>query len=187
LTKKQWDDQSAVNDIRANKSEGATYLYNKYGGQLLGFLKKFDELSDQDAEDILQETLIRFINHIRKELPQENVKAYLFKIGKNECYRFFTDKKIHEDTSSDNNDDNISSVDIEKEISFLDCLSKALKSFEKAEKNANKCLEILTLMAEGWSLKEIAKKIGRTHGATREFFSQCRKKLKPYVQPCRNE
>jgi len=179
--KKPWDDQSAVNDIRADKQEGATYLYNKYGGQLLGFFKKFGELSDQDAEDILQETLIRFINHIRKELPRENVKAYLFTIGRNECYRFFTEKKIH-----DNNDDNIPSVNLEKEISFLDCLSKALKIFEKAEKNANKCLEILTLMAEGWSLKEIAKKIGRTHGATREFFSQCRKKLKPYVQPCRD-
>jgi len=186
--KKQWDDQSAINDIRAGKQEGATYLFNKYGGRLLGFFQKsFSGLSNEDAEDILQNTFIRFINQVRKESPQ-NVSAYLFTIGKNECYRFFL-KKFPPDTSPGENDENNipSNVDIEREISFLDCLAKALKKFEKTEKNADKCLEILTLMVEGWSIKEIANKIGRAYGATREFLSQCRKKLKPYVQPCRDD
>ncbi len=197
--KKQWDDHSAVNDIRAGKQEGATYLYNQYEGRLRGVFKKwFRGLSDDDAEDILQETFIRFINHVRKASP-ENISAYLFTIGKHECCRFIEKKQLlsSQETTpfKQNNDDEMcddvddlnnvpSDIDIEREVAFLDCFAKALKKFEKKENNADQCFSILTLMFEGWSLKEIADKIDRTYGATREFFSQCRKKLKPYVEDC---
>jgi len=196
--KKQWDDHSAVNDIRAGKQEGATYLYNQYEGRLRGFFKnRFRGLSDEDAKDILQETFIRFIKQVRKASP-ENISAYLFTIGKNECCRFIQNRQpLSQETtlSNQNNDDDMcddvdelnnlpSDVDLEREVAFLDCFAKALEQFEKNENNADQCLSILTLLFEGWSLKEIADKIDRTHGATREFFSQCRKKLKPYVEDC---
>jgi RNA polymerase sigma factor (sigma-70 family) len=200
VMKKQWDDQSAVNNIRAGKQEGATYLYNEYGGRLRGFFKKWvNGLSDEDAEDILQNTFIRFINHVQKELP-ENMRVYLFTIGKNECYRFLDKNQtlsIQKSTPSKrNNDDDdmddnsgegtelASGVDLEKEIAFQECFAKGLKTFEKHEKNAQACLSILTLVFKGWSLKDIADKKGKTHGAIREFFSQCRKKLKHYVEDC---
>ncbi len=196
--KKQWDDHSAVIDIRAGKQDGATYLYNQYEGRLRGVFKKwFRGLSDEDAEDILQNTFIRFIKQVRKASP-ENISAYLFTIGKHECCRFIQNRSPSSQEitpSNQNNDDNRwgdldeqnnlpSDVDLEREVAFLDCFAKALKKFEKKENNADKCLSILTLLFEGWSLKEIADKIDRTHGATREFFSQCRKKLKPYVEDC---
>ena len=183
------DDQSAVVNIHAGLQAGATYLYNKYGGNLLGIFKNLG-LSTKDAEDVLQETFIRFINHVKKGSSLDNIKAYLFKIGKNECYRFFLkNKKNYENEEHNSSDTDIFDIipndtDIEKEIEFLDCLSKELKSFEKTERNANKCLEILTLVAEAWSLQEIAVKIDRTYGATREFLFQCRKKLKSYINPC---
>ncbi len=109
----------------------------------------------------------------------------MFVIGRNECIRIVNKENIETNQCSENKPDDVDSgVDIEKEISFLDCLSKALKKFENAEKTANKCLEILTLLYKGWSLKDIAEKTGRTHGATREFFSKCRKKLIFYVKHC---
>jgi RNA polymerase sigma-70 factor (ECF subfamily) len=186
--KKQWNDQTAIDDIRAGKQEGATYLFKQYGGKLLGFFQKSFRLSKADAEEVLQNTFIRFINQVCKKTP-ENVSAYLFTIGRNECLRFL--KKNYPDEKDNENDDNIdnipSDVDLEREFSLQDCIAKALKRFEKGVKNADKCLQILTLKAENGSIKEIANKIGRTNGATREFLSQCRKKIKPYLQPCRDD
>jgi DNA-directed RNA polymerase specialized sigma24 family protein len=99
----------------------------------------------------LQNTFILFINQVRKKTP-ENVSAYLFTIGRNECLRFlkkkYTDEKNNE---NDNNIDNIpSDIDLEREFSLQDCIAKALKRFEKEVKNAAKCLQILTLKAESY-------------------------------------
>ncbi|MDM8568649.1 sigma-70 family RNA polymerase sigma factor [Thiotrichales bacterium HSG1] len=183
------DDQSAIIDIHAGKQAGATYLYNKYSGKLLGTFKNLG-LSTENAEDILQETFIRFINRVKKDTSLDNIMAYLFTIGKNECYRFFLiNKRFSENEEFTSSSEDIvvnipSNINIEKEIEFLDCLSTELARFEKSEKNANKCLEILTLVAEAWSLQEIAVKINKKYGATREFLSQCRKKLKSYINHC---
>ena len=43
----------------------------------------------------------------------------------------------------------------------------------------------LLLHIQGASIEEISAKIGRTPGATREFLSQCRKKLEPFLRCCR--
>ena len=40
------------------------------------------------------------------------------------------------------------------------------------------------LVIEEWSVEDIARALGRTPGATREFLSQCRKKLRPYIEDC---
>ena len=188
MTKKQWDDQSAVEDIRAGKQEGTTYLYNKYERLLRSFCKNKCGVSNEQAEEVVQETFIRFIKHIRKNKPPENVRGFLFIIGRNECYRLCSKKLDNPSQPSGEGLNNIpSDINIEEQILLLDCLSKALKEFEKQEKNAKKCLKILTLVAEGWSLGEIAEKINKTYGATRESLSQCRKKLRPYLQPCRDK
>ena len=189
------DDKNAVIDIHAGKQKGATYLYNKYGGNLIGMFKNLG-LPNKDTEEVLQETFIRFIKHVKKDTSLDNIKAYLFKIGRNECYRFFLKKKKFYESEvsispTENNEASYPSIEtisnninIEQEIIFLDCISEELKKFEQLEKNSEKCLEILTLVAEAWSIQEIAVKINRTYGATREFLSQCRKKFKSYIDPC---
>ena len=64
------------------------------------------------------------------------------------------------------------------------CLAKALDKLEKTRHKKDDCLTALTLKGEGWLIEEIAQKIGRTVKATRQFLYECRKKLKPYMQPC---
>jgi RNA polymerase sigma-70 factor (ECF subfamily) len=42
----------------------------------------------------------------------------------------------------------------------------------------------LNLYLEGTSMDEIAMQIGRSAAATKEYLSQCRKKIKPYIAHC---
>ena len=45
--------------------------------------------------------------------------------------------------------------------------------------------QALTLIAfYGWDIEEISRFLGRTQGATREYLSQSRKKLRPFLEPC---
>ncbi|MDG1144819.1 MAG: hypothetical protein P8N92_09120, partial [Burkholderiales bacterium] len=61
------------------------------------------------------------------------------------------------------------------------CLNRGLTRFMKEEPDRASSLEML---AEGRSITEISAALGRSIGATKEYLSQCRKKLKPYVQHC---
>ena len=43
----------------------------------------------------------------------------------------------------------------------------------------------LVLQMEGESIEEIGHRIGRTIAATKEYLSQCKKKLAPFISHCR--
>ncbi len=65
-----------------------------------------------------------------------------------------------------------------------DCVRKAYAAF--AESHVDRA-EILARVAfEGWSIEDVAAVLKRTPGATREYLSQCRKKLKAFLEPCRD-
>jgi RNA polymerase sigma-70 factor (ECF subfamily) len=42
----------------------------------------------------------------------------------------------------------------------------------------------LNLYLEGASMEDISVQIGRSVSATKEYLSQCRKKIKPYIAHC---
>jgi len=188
--KKQWDEQAILDNIRAGKQSGATYVFNQYGGKLLQFFKWKFKLSHEDAEEALQETFIRFIKSVcqKKFHGNASIYTYLSKIGVNECLRIIQKNTAYRDILIDGMkiEEIIDhSKDLEKELHYRLCVAKALEAFEK--QNANECLTILTLQFEGWSIRKVADKIGRNEGATKTFLSECRKKLRLYLLKCRDE
>ena len=62
------------------------------------------------------------------------------------------------------------------------CVQEGLKAFGVQHPERQMCL---FLQMEGATVEEIAAQIGRKPSATREFLSQCRKKLAPFVSQCR--
>lgn len=49
-----------------------------------------------------------------------------------------------------------------------------------------RCAEVLRLFELfGWKIREVAEQIGRSEPATKEFLSQCRKRLRPLLEDCR--
>jgi RNA polymerase sigma factor (sigma-70 family) len=77
-------------------------------------------------------------------------------------------------------DDPPTDIDREK---MKDCMIRALRKFQQEYPDHAKA--ILTCTYAELSNSEMANYLGRSLGATREYLSQCRKKLKPYLKPCR--
>jgi RNA polymerase sigma factor (sigma-70 family) len=61
------------------------------------------------------------------------------------------------------------------------CFEQGFARFKEIEPERAK---VLSLQLDDLSIEKIAEKIGRTNGATKEYLSQCRKKLAPYVEHC---
>jgi RNA polymerase sigma factor (sigma-70 family) len=80
-------------------------------------------------------------------------------------------------------DDELQYIEPDIPAGALDqCVQEGLKAFAAEYPERQLCL---FLQMEGASVDEIAAQIGRKPGATREFLSQCRKKLEPFVTHCR--
>lgn len=60
-------------------------MYEQYSPQLFGYLRR--RVGEGLAEDILQETFLRFYRHIYGHGPVENPRAYLFQVGRHTMYR----------------------------------------------------------------------------------------------------
>ncbi|MDM8567078.1 hypothetical protein QUF74_15680 [Candidatus Halobeggiatoa sp. HSG11] len=75
--------------IRTGKQSGLTEFFTECGGRLVKFFKWKFRLSHEDAEEALQETLIRFVNSVRgsKFRGDASICAFLSTIGVNECLR----------------------------------------------------------------------------------------------------
>jgi DNA-directed RNA polymerase specialized sigma24 family protein len=70
-----------------------------------------------------------------------------------------------------------------QEISLEECIGDGFEEFASDEPDRARAL---TMQMDGESIESIAKRINRTVRASAEYLSQCRKKLKPYIENCSN-
>jgi DNA-directed RNA polymerase specialized sigma24 family protein len=65
------------------------------------------------------------------------------------------------------------------EPELVDCVRRAFQDFATAHPERAQALGLVAF--EGWTAHELATYLGRTYGATREYVSQCRTHLRPYL------
>jgi RNA polymerase sigma-70 factor (ECF subfamily) len=71
--------------------------------------------------------------------------------------------------------------DIGRTESADECVAAGLEKFSKHESER---AFALTLQMDGLSIQDIGLRIGRTVAATKEYLSQCKKKIQPYIAHC---
>lgn len=159
-------------------------FYEIYGSQMIRFFI-YRGLKAEDAQDVFQETLIKIIRHCDAYQDMGNTRAWFWQIARN-CHTDFLRKKLKtqavetqveflEDlpVSDSNNQSSHQSVD--------DCVNAGLEAFRVKEPER---VYALSLQMNGLSISEIGERIGRTLSATKEYLSQCRKKLQPFISHC---
>jgi len=69
------------------------------------------------------------------------------------------------------------------EIEIEECIKDAFDDFEMVEPSR---AYALTMQMDGESIESIGRRIGKSTRAATEYLSQCRKKIKPYLERCNN-
>jgi RNA polymerase sigma-70 factor (ECF subfamily) len=64
-----------------------------------------------------------------------------------------------------------------------ECVRKAYATFALA--NADRAEVLARVAFDDWRIEDVAAMLKRSNGATREYLSQCRKKLKTFLEQCR--
>ncbi len=182
------NDDEAIADILAGGEEGVRFIYYRYGQQLLHFFQKKFRFSLEEAEEVFQETLLKFLASVNNyDRNRGCLFNYLATIGINRAIDGFKQNSKLVANNSELLLEIADPTDLEQKLCYQLCVIKAIHDCEQQFENKEKikeCLIVLTFKGEGQYTIEIAKNIGRTNAATREFISQCRKKLKRFLFPC---
>jgi RNA polymerase sigma factor (sigma-70 family) len=206
-------DLNSINLIKsggANRELGLEILYEKYARELRRrFLKKIS--IPADADDLVQETFIKIVNGCQTYKDNVPLGAWIGRIAKNCLIDFLRSRKNHSlegfndegweflESELDKNNGEISVIERDDRASWLmtnhnldpsigndsieDCVKRGFVKFAKDEPER---AEALMLHVDGCDIKKIASLIHRTEGATREYLSQCRKKIEKFLAPCRD-
>lgn len=129
--------------------------------------------SKEVAEDLMQETYIRVLEHDWLKDKRGNVLAYFITIAKNLAFNYLKKHQREEMISSEDESYYFHSHDKKEETPLLDMMSVTLKKDEM--------LIVYLYVVEEWTHKEIAKLLHRPLGTITYKYQVALKKLKEKV------
>lgn len=169
---------------------GVKALYQSAAQPMLRFFV-FKGVSGDDAKDILQETFVKIVRSAAIFSGDGAAKAWIWQIARN-CLTDHQRKQgslaNHETAVNDEQwqtlqettaDPTAPSCGIVESVD--ECVSAGLEKFNRAEPER---AMVLMLQMDGLSIDEIGLRIGRTMAATKEYLSQCKKKIQPFIAHC---
>jgi RNA polymerase sigma-70 factor (ECF subfamily) len=167
--------------------QGMEQLFRLYAARIKAFFRHH-RMSDEEAADLLQETFIKVYRSAEKFQGQSKVSTWIWAIARNCMLDYLRAKKPSE--SLDDLLEHSDAVEAlvvqhghEEQRHMQDCVQRGFVAFAKAFPDRAHAMRLTAF--EGWDMDELANFISRTPAATREYISQCRKKLSPFLEHCR--
>lgn len=173
----------------SQREKGVRALFTRYRSALIRFLLKRG-VAPENADDIVQEAFIRMIKGSATFRNESKVSSWLFQIASN-LHIDKTRQVQHEQTVGEDewrhlestvSPDPLEGLESQTAENLQDCYDRGFSQFEHEFPDRAEVLRYV--VSHHWSIRDVAKFLGRTEGATREFLSQCRKKFRAYVEPC---
>jgi len=157
-------------------------IWNDYGNLLRGFL--VSKVSNPDeAEDLLQEILIKTHKNMSSLKDPKKFKAWLFQIARNTLIDYY--RKPSRNLSAETLPElaKTQEEDSEAQDSMREELSQCIKPFiENLPAKYGEAVAAIDL--EGLSQKELAQQLGLSHSAIKSRVQRGRQKLAELFQEC---
>lgn len=162
-------------------------LYDLVGQSMLRFFVHQGASADE-SQDILQDTLIKVYKSAGQYVGRGTAKAWIWQVARNTLLDAFRkSQRIRADEISVKPEqwgyfeETVAAPVCQADQSVDRCVADGLEQF--ALDMPDRAVA-LNLYLEGASMEDISVQIGRSVAATKEYLSQCRKKIKPYISHC---
>ena len=162
-------------------------LYLGKGTQFLRYFMWKWKLSRDNADDVLQETVLKILKHADTYRSEGNAGAWMWQIARNTVTDNY--RKKPKEMSTEVDEDGQSTAEIQTSSiwgesasrAVEECVAAGIERFKEIDPDRGHVIE---LWVERVGQQEIADIIGRSYDATRQYLTQCRKALAPYIENC---
>jgi RNA polymerase sigma factor (sigma-70 family) len=187
----------------SKQSEALTHLYRYKGSEFKRYFK-FKGVSESQCDDLLQQVILKIFTAASGfkggiGFSENSANAWMWAIARNCLNDFFSEKKRESEIYAGSINDQEWTVSNTKEITKSELASNLSLSNRKQELEIDLCVTngieefcaqepdratVLMMQMDGESIESIARRIGRTSDAAKQYISQCKKKLQPFIQHC---
>lgn len=158
-------------------------LYCRYAHRFKAYFQQRG-LGLADAEDLCQECFIKIVKSAPAAQPIRAPRAWLWSLAKSVLLDFYKSRR----PSAELDEAVLAEQVLEQategavDLDIEHCIERQFAVF--AQDNPQGAQVLRWAVIEGFTAVEIAEMIGRSHGASREYLSQLRKKLRPILAIC---
>lgn len=166
---------------------GMELLFRAYAARLKAFFRRH-RMSEEEAADLLQETFIKVHRAAHQFAGQAKASTWLWTIARH-CLL----DHVRARRPTESLDEMLDAGDYEApatgqcaadSLGMRDCIERGFEAFGAAHPERAQVMRLVVF--EDWSMNDIAGFLARTPAATREYISQCRKRLRQFLDPCRD-
>ena len=146
-------------------------------------------LDHMSAEEVVQETILKIFKQVAAYRSEGSVNSWMWQIARNALTDFLRSRKREKAQNFD--DDGWKQAETNKSLQVTDevdprraaedCVTQGLLRFEEIDPDRAYAIK---LVVEGVDGREIADRIGRTYTAARQYLTQCRQHLAPFIKDC---
>lgn len=156
MFKRSLEDEAIIEAIRMGSEKILYSVYDNLKAEFISWFVKNHKISNGDAKDIFQDSIIAFHNNVIDEkfnATDASIKTYLFSIGRNKVLNHFKrNREIPLEDISLQSDSQISESNVDDRIEII---KKSILSLD------SKCREVLIMFYEkGFSMESIANNMG---------------------------
>lgn len=173
-----------------SRETAARALYDSMAQHFLRFFV-YQGVDTEQAKDVLQDTLVKIIRNADSFSGEGSAKSWMWQVARNcliDQQRKTGALILHENLVSEEQWDHLNEVTADPNIDACqdgqtadECVAAGLEVFGSKEPERSL---VLLLQMDGYSIADIGLRIGRTVGATKQYLSECRKKIVPYIEHC---
>jgi RNA polymerase sigma-70 factor (ECF subfamily) len=183
------DDSESLRKIREGgkaRTEGISEIYRKYARRMLGYYLR-NRVMRANAEDLIQDVFVSVVRNCDQFKGESRIDVWIWSIVRNRLIDHVRQIRPMVDVDDEQLialvDANDSLLHTDVPDGLVDCVRHGFDAFSRTHND--RAQTIMLAVVEGWSIEDLADFLKRTPPATREYLSQCRKKLRVFLEPCR--
>ena len=170
--------------ISARRAELET-LYRSHFGKVGGWFRH-SGIPESTAHELAQDTFVSALRGLGQFKGDSKLSTWVWAIARNRLLAHWRTERqkgnggntdstpIDPDSLSDGTDLHLKNQN--------ECVRRGFAAF--SAEHPERAQVIYLAVVEGWTREELAEHLGRTPHATTEYLSQCKARLKPFIEHC---
>jgi RNA polymerase sigma-70 factor (ECF subfamily) len=183
------DEEKLIDDLKSggeSRKSAIASFYKEYSSSINRYFQR-QGLEAVTADELMQNTFVNVVRNIDSFRGESRFSAWVWSIARNEWRMYWRAAARRELSTEDFELEGKlptaehSAMSVTEQIK--ECIHRGVDAFGKAHKDYAEVIRLVVVYE--WSISDIATYLGKRPGATREYLSQSRKKLEPFIRHCR--
>lgn len=156
-------------------------LYRSHCRKVTGYFRR-SGVPEPAAEELTQETFVNALRGLPQFQGHSQLSTWMWTIARHVLLGWLRSHPRAGNDDVDVDPDTLAAGGDTLQTEVGDCVRRGFVAFSR--EHPERAQVVFLAVVEGWTRAELADFLGRSEHAATEYLSQCKARLRPYLEPC---